>query len=122
MPATQRVKYETDAGSIFNVILDASTGISAIIGTLPGGTYTENMTVRVSKNNKEVGIRPRQVLLSREIGEDTSVETCLVMTGFRYKTVPIPTKTRWDAIADNATFVIAGTTYKVKKKISEKIE
>jgi hypothetical protein len=122
MPGVQRVKYKTNNGSVFNVILDASAGISVLIGTIPGDAYTENMTVRVSKNNKEVGIRPRQVLLSRVIGNEDVDDTCLLSYGYRYKTVPIPTKERWDAIEDNATFNISGTNYKVKKKISEKIE
>lgn len=122
MPAIQRVKYETNEGSIFNVILDDSTGIDALIGTAPTGEYTENMTVRVSKNNKEVGIRPRQVLLSRTIGTEGDVTNCLINSAERYKKVPIPTKNRWDAIALNANFTIGGTSYKVKKKVAELVQ
>jgi len=119
MPGLQRVKYQTNNDNIFNVILDDNTGISALIGTIPTAAYTENMTIRVTKNTKEVGIRPRMVLLTRTIGENAADENCLVQTGERYKRVPIPTKARWDAIADNATFTIGGTTYKVAKKINE---
>ena len=64
MPGIQRVKYQTANDSIFNVLLDDNTGVDTLIGTPPAGEYTENMTIRVSKNNKEVGIRPRQVLLT----------------------------------------------------------
>ena len=119
MPGLQRVKYQTNNDSIFNVILDDNSGIDALIGTIPTGSYTENMTIKVSKNTKQVGIRPRMVLLTRTIGENAQEQNCLVQTGERYKRVPIPTKTRWDAIADKATFVIGGTTYTVQKKINE---
>lgn len=122
MPAIQRLKYQTNNDSIFNVLLDDSTGVDAVIGTAPTGEYTENMTIRVSKNNKEVGIRPRQVLLTRAIGTADQITNCLVQDGTRYKRLPIPTEARWDAIALNAKFTIAGTEYTVAKKINELIQ
>lgn len=121
MPGIQRLKYQTNNGSIFNVLLDDNTGVDALIGTEPSGEYTENMTIRVSKNNKEVGIRPRQVLLTRSIGTGTADSNCLVMTAQRYKRVPIPTETRWDNIALNSKHTIGGTEYTVAKKINELI-
>lgn len=122
MGGIQRVKYKTDGNNIFNVLLDESTGIDLVIGAAVADAYTENMTIRVSKNNREVGIKPRMVLLTREIGALTPDANCLVQTGERYKRVPIPTKERWDAIALNSTFTIAGTEYRVKKKLDEKVE
>lgn len=119
MAGIQRLKYQTDNDSIFNVLLDESAGIDTLIGTQPTGEYTENMTIRVSKNNKEVGIRPRQVLLVRKIGESAAEANCLLQTGERYKKVPIPTKTRWDAIVLQGLFTIGGTEYRVQKKIQE---
>jgi hypothetical protein len=121
MAGIQRLKYQTNNDSIFNVLLDDNTGIDTLIGTQPTADYTENMTIRVSKNNKEVGIRPRQVLLTRTIGGTAPDANCLVQTGERYKRVPIPTKTRWDAIALQSSFTIGGTEYKVQKKIQELI-
>lgn len=121
MAGLQRVKYQTDAGSIFNVILDDASGVDTFIGTIPSGAYTENMTVRVSKNNKEVGIQPRMILLARTVGTENSTTNCLVDYATRYKRIPIPTKTRWDAITDNSTHTLGGVQYKVKKKLAEKI-
>lgn len=69
MAGIQRLKYATDKGSVFNVLLDEADGIDTLIGAQPTGDYTENMTVRVSKNRKEVGIKPRFVLLTRTIGD-----------------------------------------------------
>jgi hypothetical protein len=121
MAGTQRVKYQTDNNSIFNVVLDESTGIDTLIGTIPTGTYTENMTIKVSKNKKQVGIKPRQVLLVRTINEGAADANCLIQVGERYKRVPIPTKTRWDEIADNSNFTIGGQAYKVAKKLNEEV-
>lgn len=121
MAGIQRVKYKTNEGNIFNVLLDENTGIDALIGTPSTETYTENMTILVSKNNREVGISPRMVLLGRKINENATEENCLVQSGERYKRVPIPTKERWDAIELQASFTIGGTAYKVKKKIQEKV-
>ena len=121
MAGIQRLKYATNSGSIFNVLLDEATGVNTVIGGEATGAYTENMTIRVSKNNKEVGIRPRQVLLAREIGDSDTVSNCLVQGATRYKRLPIPTQARWDAIALNSKFTIAGTEYTVTKKINELI-
>lgn len=121
MAGIQRVKYQTNNGSIFNVLLDQASGIDTLIGTAPTAAYTENMTIMVSKNNKESGIKPRMVLLTRTIGNNDTITNCLVQGADRYKRVPIPTKARWDAIALQSDFTIGGQAYKVSKKLEEKV-
>lgn len=121
MAGIQRLKYETDKGNVFNVLLDEAEGIDTLIGTQPTGDYTENMTVRVSKNRREVGIKPRRVLLTRTIGNPDTITNCLIQGADRYKAVPIPTLTRWDAIELQDAFTIGGTAYTVQKKISEEV-
>lgn len=121
MAGIQRLKYATDKGSVFNVLLDEADGIDTLIGTQPTGDYTENMTVRVSKNRKEVGIKPRFVLLTRTIGDPDTITNCLIQGADRYKRVPIPTLTRWNEIALQSDFTIGGTAYTVQKKIAEEI-
>ena len=121
MAGIQRLKYATDKGSVFNVLLDEADGIDTLIGAQPTGDYTENMTVRVSKNRKEVGIKPRFVLLTRTIGDPDTITNCLIQGADRYKRVPIPTLTRWNAIALQSSFTIGGTAYIVQKKIAEEI-
>ena len=63
MAGTQRVKYQTDNGNIFNVVLDESSGISTLIGTVPTSPYTENMTIKVSKNTFKCSSEHCQVYL-----------------------------------------------------------
>jgi hypothetical protein len=121
MAGIQRVKYRTNSNNIFNVLLDNNTGIDSLIGSPPTEDYTENMTIKVSKNRKQVGIKPREVLLTRSIGDEGTYTNCLIQGADRYKRVPIPTKERWDAITLQSTFTIGGTTYKVRKKLQEEI-
>ena len=121
MAGIQRLKYATDKGSVFNVLLDEADGIDTLIGAQPTGDYTENMTVRVSKNRKEVGIKPRFVLLTRTMGDPDTITNCLIQGADRYKRVPIPTLARWNAIALQSNFTIGGTGYAVPKKIAEEI-
>lgn len=121
MAGVARYKYETNNGSIFNVIVDDSSGASTFIGSEPSGAYTENMTVRVSKNNKEVGISPRAILLEREINTGAADQNCLIQVASRYKRIPILTETRWDTIALNSTVTIGGQAYTVKKKLQERV-
>ena len=37
MAGIQRLKYETDKGNVFNVLLDEAEGIDTLIGTQPTG-------------------------------------------------------------------------------------
>ena len=124
MAGTQRIKYATDSGSVFYVIVDEATGIDEVIGDPPAGAATEAMTIRVTRNTKEVGIRPRYVLLGRTIGT-AGESNCLVQTGMRYKKVAIPTRARLDAIevGTNAdTFTIGGQLYTALRVENEDIQ
>ena len=118
MPRLKRVKYKTDKGSVFNLITQDSTEVDNFIAPQVTDALTENFTVRVSKNAREVGIKPRYVLLGREIGAGTADANCLIQTGLRYKALAIPTLTRWNAIVEDSTVTINGQDYKVRKKIA----
>lgn len=121
MARLKRVKYQTDKGSVFNLIVQDSPDIDTFIAPQVTAALTENFTVRVSKNEREVGIKPRYILLGREVGAGTADANCLVQTGLRYKAVAIPTLTRWDAIVEDSTISINGQDYKVRKKIAESL-
>jgi hypothetical protein len=121
MPQILRKKYSTDNGSVFFTLLDGRAGAQEVAGDEPAGTMTENMTVRFTKNNKEVGIRPRHALLARSIGTQDE-DSCLVTTAERYKRVIVLTKARLDEIELEEEFTIGEATYKVKKLIDEEID
>lgn len=56
MPFTNS-KYQADSGDIFKIRLDDDT--LAVAGTPPTGAETTPLYVKVSKTNREFGLRPR---------------------------------------------------------------
>ena len=96
--STSTYKYQTKAGSIFKVRMDNDAVLDTIRGIPPTTAYTENMTVRVSKNSKEAGIQPRYTLFGRVVGTASASVGCLIDTGVRYKYVVSLTETAFNAI------------------------
>lgn len=95
---TRRVKYETNKGNIFFVELDDDDSIDQVIGTPPTGNETETLTLKVSKNNNQVGGRPRYILFARLVGEANDNANGLTLGGRQYKKVPIPTPQAFGAV------------------------
>ena len=126
--ATARFTYTTDAGNFFNLVMDKDTVLDTVRGTGSTSALTENMTIKLSKNNKEVGITPRYTIFAREIGTNTSSTTCLIDTGKKYKFVPSLTEAAWDAVVTDAsannqtTFTQNGATYKAVRKVRETVK
>lgn len=128
MPRTADYSYQTDEGNIFKVRMDSDPVLDAIRGEQPAGELTENMHVKVSLNDKEVGISPRHTLFGRSVGTESSATTCLVDTGVRYKRVPILTVSAFDAIVTGAiggegvtNFQQNGTTYWALRVVAEEV-
>ena len=120
MSGIKRQKYKTDAGNIFYVLIDDSTGVDSVAGTQDSGGATEEMTIRSTKNRKEVGIRPRTALLTREIGSGED-QNCLIQTGERYKRLVILTKDHADSLTLDQNYTIGGTQYKLAKVLPEEV-
>lgn len=66
MPALVDGKYESDTGSVHVIKLTQERLTAA--GTAPTAAVDSNINVKVSKTNREYGIRPRGVRLSRLVG------------------------------------------------------
>lgn len=125
-------KYQTDKGSIFKCRMDNDAVLDNIRGTAPTGTTTENMTVKISKNNKEAGISPRYVIFARQIGTTggggDGGTACILNTGKRYKNVICLTPTAFDAVVTGAiggagvtTFTQNGANYYAASKHGEDV-
>jgi len=76
-------KYESDAGSIHPIRLGTDEATAA--GAEPSGDIDSRIKVKVSKGNREYGIRPRGLRLARVKG--TAPDTFVV-----YKFLPILTE------------------------------
>lgn len=126
MAGFRTIVYLTNNENTFKCKVEDDDDVLAFIAPLvvaPAGGLTEDMSVRISKNDREAGIQPRYVTLSRTLGEEGE-ETAngLVNSGKAYRRVIIPTLARWNAIVDGLEVTIDGITYTVATKSSEDIE
>jgi len=67
MAPFSNAKYEDDFGDIHPIRLRAETLAAA--GAQPQGAVTSSIRAQITKTNREFGLRPRMVSLSRTEGE-----------------------------------------------------
>ena len=86
----------------------------AVAGAPPAGAVTSEINVKVSKSNREYGIRPRGVVLSRPVapGPDDKI--------FRsFLPVLTPTAFASATFAKGANLIVGGTTWIIISKQNE---
>lgn len=105
-------KYESDSGDIHPIRLDPLRYAQA--GTEPTGNINNDIKVKVSKTDREFGIRPRGVTLAREIG--TAPDTFK-----KYSFLPILLASEFGntSFAIGATITIDGVAWEVIAKKAE---
>lgn len=119
---TSAYTYTTDAGNLFKVRMNDDTALDDVRGTPATAALTENMTLKISKNIREVGGQPRFSTFAREIsgGSDTGgggATSCLSDTAFRYMDVVSLTSEAWDAINTGSVGgTNPGTTFTYQSK------
>lgn len=104
--------YEADSGEIHLIRLTPEYAAAA--GSPPAGPATSDIIAKVSKGNKEFGIRPRQVRLSRTVGTGADAFR-------RYASLAVLTPTAFNSatFAKGATVTIDGIDYNVIAKMGE---
>lgn len=109
MPKT---KYEANSGEVHQVVMDANR--IAVAGAPPTGAVTSSIRAKVSKSNREYGIRPRGVRLGREIAAEDE-------TFIKYSFLPVLTPAAFAtaAFALSATITYGGFTWEVVARVSE---
>lgn len=112
MPAYTSTKYEADNGDIHGILL--SPDKAAVAGTAPTGDTSSPVKVKVSKSNREFGIRPRGVRLSRIIG--TAPDT---FKKYAFLPVLTPADYATSAFAIGAEITIGGVVWVVASKEGE---
>lgn len=112
MAAFSNSKYEDDSGEIHPIRLRAETLAAA--GAVPAGAVTSSIRAQITKTNREFGLRPRMVSLSRTEGEGDAAQRI---------TAKIPVLQA--ATFEGATFAIGasvtydGQTWTVTSKLPE---
>lgn len=112
MPTLTTVKYEDKDGTVYALQLTAEFAIAA--GTEPTGGVSSDIKPKISKSNREYGIRPRGVRLVRTVG--TAPDTFK-----KYAFLPVLTQVEWlsGAYAPGAGINIGTTAYTVVSRVDE---
>lgn len=110
--AFTNTKYESDDGVIHPIRLNSDRVAAA--GTAPTGAVTSNAYAKISKSNREFGIRPRGVRLVRTLGTAP-------LTFKRYTFLPVLTGEAWDGAEfdPGAALTINGVQWTVAARVSE---
>ena len=112
MVAKVPIKYEANSGNIHQMQL--SPDFAAAAGTEPTGAVDSDIIPKVSKSDREFGIRPRGVRLVRTVG--TAPDTFK-----KYTFVPVMTATEWNSAtyAKGATVTVGSIDYVVSSRLDE---
>lgn len=112
MPAKITTKYEADNGDIHGITL--SPDFEAVAGTAPTGTVSSPVKAKISKSNREYGLRPRGCRLSRIIG--TAPDT---FKKYTFLPVLTPSAFATATFAIGATITIGGVVWTIVSKEGE---
>jgi hypothetical protein len=99
-------KYESDKGTIHSIRMTAE--YAAVAGTEPQAAVNSDIKVKISKSNREFGLRPRGVTLVRVLGTAPNQFK-------KYTFLPLRSKTDAAdaAYSSNAIVAIDGVDWKV---------
>lgn len=112
MPVLTDVKYEGNDGVVYNLKISPDYAVAA--GTEPVGGVNTDIKPKISKTNREHGIRPRGVRLVRTVG--TAPDTFK-----KYAFLPVLTVVEWasGAYGPGAAISIGTTAYTVSSRLDE---
>ena len=112
MPVLTDTKYEGNDAQIYKISL--TPDYAAAAGTAPTGTITSNIRPKITKGDREFGVRPRGVRLVRTIG--TAPDTFK-----KYAFLPVLTASEWASAtyAPGVTVTIGTIDYTVASRINE---
>jgi hypothetical protein len=104
--------YTANDGETHAIRLDAARATAG--GFTAGGTATSDIKAKVSKSNREHGLRPRMVSLRKNDGTDEE-------PNYSYSRLPVATEAAFNGagFARNATISIDGDSWTVVGKIQE---
>lgn len=107
-----KFSYTDDEGEVHPIRLDDDTATAG--GFTNTTATTSNIIAKVSKGNREFGLRPRGVRLSRTVGTAPNQAT-------RSKFLPVATEAGYDAAAfnPNSEVTIGSNTWNVTTRVPE---
>jgi len=107
-------KYEADNAAIHTINLSAKK-LAVASNTVPTAAVDSTVKVKVSKSNREFGLRPRGVVMYRTV---TAGAGANAVTKNKYMFLPILSKTVFDGatFAAETTHTYDGSTWTVLDK------
>jgi hypothetical protein len=110
-------KYEADSGSIHRIRLGKGNA-AVTANTEPTGAVDSNIRVKVSKSNREFGLRPRTVGLTRVV---TAGSGATELTVTKRSSLPVLTATVFDStpFAIGQTLTISTVVWTIASKNPE---
>ena len=112
MAVLTKTKYESDLGSIHPISVTGDRFL--VVGTPPTGSVDSSIKAKISKSNKEYGLRPRGVMLEKVFGAEPD-------TFKKYTFLPVLTAAEWASatFAIGGTITIGGEVWIISSKIPE---
>jgi len=107
-----RAKYEADGGQIHLLTMDADR--LAVAGAEPTAASNSSIRAKISKSNREYGIRPRGVRLARTVG--TAPDT---FSKYAFLPVLTPTAFNGTGFTLGGTITIGTIEWQIIARISE---
>jgi len=112
-----RSKYESDSGAIHSINLSAKK-LAVASNTVPTGAVDSDIIAKVSKSNREFGLRPRGVVMTKVVTGGTGGNA---VSATKSTFLPILSKTVFDGatFAKETTHTYDGSTWTVLSKRAE---
>ena len=104
--AIQSYAYTCDDGDVKRLRIDEETASAGGFSAQTG--FNDRDSAKVSKSNREAGLRPRGVRLRREDGN-----------AIRYRFLPCATSATVDSLLSSATVTIGSNTWEVTSAVGE---
>lgn len=114
--AFRKYKYTDGDGLVHPIRLSDKVAAAQLpAAASPGGPYDSLISADVQNSNREIGLRPRKVRLSRRVGTAPDEKVY-------YNTMPVVTQAGLTALVAAGTVTIGGVTWTVDGTIPEQAQ
>lgn len=113
--AFRKYKYTSDSALVHPIRLSDAVAAAQPTAASPGGPYDSLISADVQNSNREIGLRPRKVRLSRRAGTAPNEKVY-------YNTMPVLLPASVATLVAAGTVVINGVTWNVDGVIPEQTQ
>lgn len=110
-------KYQSDSGNVYPIRVQPETTsatINSVANAAPAGAIDQEVSAKVSKGNRGIGVKPRSVTVRWTAAPDGYEPTSLIR-------IPILTQTVYNGITKGQTVSYLGASGTVVSKSPERV-